>query len=60
MSAWVLMLIPVGLGAFIWSTQPEMSHALFYTWLGHILLIIIAVFEFLSFLWVKKILRVDV
>jgi Flp pilus assembly protein TadB len=60
MSAWVLMLIPVGLGAFIWSTQPEMSHALFFTGLGHIVLIVIAVLELLSFVWVKKILRVDV
>jgi tight adherence protein B len=60
MSALVLMLIPIGLGVFIWSTQPDMAHALFYTWLGHIVLIIIAVLEFLSFLWVKKILRVDV
>lgn len=60
MSAWVLMLIPVGLGAFIWSTQPEMSHALFFTGLGHIVLIVIAVFELLSFVWVKRILRVDV
>ncbi len=34
MSAWVLMLIPIGLGAFIFATQPEMSHALFFTFLG--------------------------
>jgi Flp pilus assembly protein TadB len=60
MSAWVLMLIPVGLGVFIWSTQPDMSHALFYTWLGHIVLIVIAVFEILAFFWVRRILRVDV
>jgi tight adherence protein B len=60
MSAWVLMLIPVGLGLFIWSTQPEMSHSLFYTWLGHIVLIVIAVFELLAFVWVRRILRVDV
>ena len=28
MSAWVLMLIPVALGAFISATQPDMAHAL--------------------------------
>jgi tight adherence protein B len=60
MSAWVLMLIPIGLGAFIWSTQADMAHALFFTMLGHIVLIVIAVFELLSFVWVKRILRVDV
>ena len=60
MSAWVLMLIPIGLGAFIFATQPEMSHALFFTFLGHIVLIVISVFEILGFFWVKRILRVDV
>jgi Flp pilus assembly protein TadB len=60
LSAWVLMLIPVGLAAFIWATQPEMSHALFFTGLGHIVLIVIAVFEMLGLFWVKSILRVDV
>jgi tight adherence protein B len=60
LSAWVLMLIPVGLGAFIWATQQDMSHALFFTWLGHIVLLIILVFEGLGFFWVRRILRVDV
>lgn len=60
MSAWVLMLIPIGLGVFIFATQPEMSHALFFTFLGHIVLIVISVFEILGFFWVKRILRVDV
>ena len=32
MSAWVLMLIPLGSRLFIMSTQPDMSNALLYTW----------------------------
>ncbi|HVN68605.1 MAG TPA: type II secretion system F family protein [Candidatus Binatia bacterium] len=60
LSAWVLMLIPVGLGVFIWVTQPDMSHALFFTGLGHIVLLIIAIFEVVGFVWVRKILQVDV
>jgi tight adherence protein B len=60
MSAWVLLLIPVGLGLFILGTQDQMAHALLYTGIGHIVLLIVATLEALGFLWVKAILRVDV
>ncbi len=60
MSAWVLMLIPIALGAFITATQPEMAHALFYTAIGHIVLFIIAVLEIFAYIWLKMLLKVDV
>lgn len=60
MSAWVLMLIPVGLGAFIDLTQPQMAHALLYTWIGHVVLGIIVVLEFFAFLWLRNLLKVNV
>jgi Flp pilus assembly protein TadB len=59
MSAWVLMLIPVCLGLFIIATQPDMSHALLYTFIGHGVLIAITVMEVLAFFWLKSLLRVD-
>jgi Flp pilus assembly protein TadB len=59
MSAWVLMLIPVGLGAFIVLTQPDMGHALLYTYIGHGVILAIAVMELLAFFWLKALLRVD-
>jgi tight adherence protein B len=59
MSAWVLMLIPIGLGVFIVATQPDMAHALLYTYIGHGVLIAIAVMEVLAFFWLKSLLRVD-
>jgi Flp pilus assembly protein TadB len=59
MSAWVLMLIPVGLGAFIAGTQPNMSHALFYTLIGHIVLIIVFVLELLAYLSLKALLKIN-
>ncbi|MGA2760246.1 MAG: type II secretion system F family protein [Candidatus Cybelea sp.] len=60
MSAWVLMLIPVGLGAFIDLTQPDMAHALLYTWIGHIVLAVIVVLEFFAYLWLRNLLKVNV
>jgi|SRR5579862_1299182 len=60
MSAWVLTLIPLVLGLFIVTTQAEMGHALLYTAIGHMVIAVIAVLEVLGFLWVRKILQVDV
>jgi tight adherence protein B len=60
MSAWVLMLIPVALGVFIDLTQPTMANALFFTWIGHIVLAIIFVLEFFAFLWLRNLLKVNV
>jgi tight adherence protein B len=60
MSAWVLMLIPVGLTAFIAVTQPQMSTALFYSWIGRIVLLIILGLETCAYFWLKALLRVKV
>jgi tight adherence protein B len=59
MSAWVLMAIPLGLGFFIFSTQPNMAHALSYTLLGHITIAIVLGLELFAYLWLKAILRID-
>ncbi|MGB6952524.1 MAG: type II secretion system F family protein, partial [Candidatus Cybelea sp.] len=60
MSAWVLMLIPVALGAFISATQPDMAHALGYTMIGHGVLLTIVVLEVFAFLWLRNLLKVNV
>ena len=60
MSAWVLMAIPVGLGLFIATTQQQMADALFYTLIGHIVLLIVAGLEVGAYLWLKALLRIDV
>jgi tight adherence protein B len=60
MSAWVLMLIPVALGAFIDITQPQMANALFFTWIGHIVLAMILVLEFFAYIWLRSLLKVNV
>jgi tight adherence protein B len=60
LSAWVLTLIPVGLGLFIFLTQPDMRNALLYTTIGHIVLLTIAVMELGGYFWLKLLLRVNV
>ena len=60
MSAWVLMAIPVALGAFIASTQPNMSHALLYTWIGHIVIGLVLGLEVMAYFSLKVIMKMDV
>jgi Flp pilus assembly protein TadB len=59
MSAWVLMLIPLCLGAFIAATQESMGHALLFTSVGHVVLLIVAGLEAGAFLWLKALLKID-
>lgn len=60
MSAWVLMLIPVALGLFIYVSQPQMADAVLYTGLGHIVLAVIVGLEFFAFVWLRNLLKVNV
>jgi tight adherence protein B len=60
MSAWVLMAIPVGLGLFIVSTQETMGHALLYTPIGHMVMLIVAGLETGAYFWLANLLRVRV
>jgi tight adherence protein B len=60
MSAWVLMLIPIALGLFIYATQETMAHALLYTFLGHIVILIIIGLEIGAYFWLRMILKVNV
>jgi Flp pilus assembly protein TadB len=41
-------------------TQPDMRHALLYTTIGHIVLLIVAVMELGGYFWLKLLLRVNV
>ncbi len=59
MSAWVLMLIPIGLGLFIVTTQPTMGSALMYTTIGHVVLLLVLGMEVAAFLCLKAMLRID-
>ncbi|MGZ6128872.1 MAG: type II secretion system F family protein [Vulcanimicrobiaceae bacterium] len=60
MSCLVLMLIPPLLGAFICISQPPMGHALLFTRIGHTVLFILAILELGGFIWLQRILKVDV
>jgi tight adherence protein B len=59
-SAFVLLLLPIGLGLFILATQADMSHALLYTKIGHLVLVVLAVLEIGGFFWLRSLLRVNV
>jgi tight adherence protein B len=60
MSAWVLMLIPVALGLFIYTTQQSMTNAMLYTVIGHIVLLVILGLEVGAYLWLRMLLKVNV
>jgi len=59
MSAWVLMAIPVCLGLFIATTQENMASALFHTFIGHIVLLVVLGLEVCAYLCLKAMLRID-
>jgi Flp pilus assembly protein TadB len=59
MSAWVLLLIPIGLGLFIVGTQPEMSHSLLYTNVGRVVLVVVGIFELIGYFWLSQLLKVN-
>ncbi|MEO6834357.1 MAG: type II secretion system F family protein [Candidatus Tumulicola sp.] len=60
MSALVLMFIPVGLGLFMVTTQPNLGHALLFTPIGHGVLFTLLILEIVSFFWLRQILKVTV
>jgi tight adherence protein B len=59
MSCLVLMLIPPFLAFFIGIVQPPMGHALLFTSVGHVVIMILAGLELVGFVWLRRILRVD-
>jgi tight adherence protein B len=60
MSALVLLAIPPALGLYMVATQPDFGNALLYTFIGHLVMIVIIFLELAGFFWLKYILRLDV
>ncbi|MFY9738953.1 MAG: type II secretion system F family protein, partial [Candidatus Cybelea sp.] len=60
MSAWVLMAIPLGLGLYLGTSQDTMGHALLYTPIGHIPLLVVAGLETGAYFWLASLLRIKV
>jgi tight adherence protein B len=59
-SGWVIAALPVGLGVFIMSTQPQMREAMFTTPIGHLSMITFVVLETVGAGLVKAMMRLDV
>jgi tight adherence protein B len=59
-SAIILGLLPVGLGAFMWLSNPTYMHPLGATGMGHGLLAAAAVALFVGFAWMKKIININI
>lgn len=60
MSAWVISLLPVGVGLFIAVTQPQMRAALIGTPIGHASLIAFVALELLGVVAIRHAMRFDV
>ena len=60
MSAIILGLLPVGLGAFMWLSNPEYMHPLGATGMGHALLGVATVSLLIGFAWMKKIISIEI
>jgi tight adherence protein B len=59
-SAIILGLLPVGLGAFMWMSNPVYMKPLGATTMGHVLLGISLVSLLLGFAWMKKIINIKI
>lgn len=60
MSAMILGLLPIGLGAFMWLSNPEYMSPLGSTTLGHVLLGLATVSGLIGFAWMKKIISIEI
>ena len=60
MSAIILGLLPIGLGAFMWMSNPEYMSPLGSTGLGHVLLGLATVSGLIGFAWMKKIINIEI
>ncbi len=59
-SSIVMGLLPLGLGAMLYATAPEYIGTLFSNTIGIIVLIISGISAFIGFLWIKKMINIDV
>ena len=60
MSAIILGLLPIGLGAFMWMGNPEYMEPLGTTGLGHALLLLATTSGLIGFAWMKKIINIEI
>jgi tight adherence protein B len=59
-SAIVLGILPPGLGAFMFISNPDYMHGLITTTIGHILLGVALVAMIIGFVWMKKIIEIEI
>jgi tight adherence protein B len=60
LSAWVLTLLPIGIGLYMGAVNPTYIALLFTTTIGWVMLITAAVLMVLGILWMRKIVNIDV
>ena len=60
LSAIILGLLPVGLGGFMWMSNPTYMHPLGTTGLGHVLLGVALTALLIGFAWMKKIINIEI
>ena len=60
MSAMILGLLPIGLGAFMWMSNPEYMGPLGSTGMGHVLLGLATTSGLIGFAWMKKIINIEI
>jgi tight adherence protein B len=60
LSAWVLTLLPIGIGLYMFSVNPDYIGVLFTDRLGWVMLGVAVVLMGLGILWMRKIVDIDV
>jgi tight adherence protein B len=60
MSMWVLMSLPVGVGGILYLMNPAYVLTLFQDPIGHVMLYAAVVMGFLGFLWIRRIVDIEI
>jgi tight adherence protein B len=60
LSAWVLAILPIAIGLYMFAVNPDYIGQLFESTIGWVMVITAAVLMFLGILWMRKIVNIDV
>jgi tight adherence protein B len=60
MSGYVLAVLPIAVGTIIYLLNPGYMNVLFSTSIGTFLLVVASVMQIIGFLWIRKIVNIDI
>ena len=60
MQGWVMVLLPLGVGAALFAIEPTAMAPLLHSWQGWIVCSVVAVLEIVGLLFIRRIMAIDI